>query len=57
MASNQVEARNRAQKAYEDAKEAGVTGQTLATLKADYDAKEAIVQSATGGSGGWGVVS
>ena len=57
MASNEVAERNRARDAYEEARAAGVTGKTLATLKADYDAKQAIVESKTGGSGNWGILS
>jgi hypothetical protein len=57
LASNQVEARNRARDAYNEAKDAGVTGQTLAKLKADYDATQTTVRDLTGGEGNGGVTS
>jgi hypothetical protein len=57
LASNQVEARNRARDAYNAAEKAGTTGTTLAQLKADFDAKQTIVESATGGSGSGGILS
>ncbi len=57
MASNQVEARNKAQRAYTEAKKAGVTGDDLAKLKAALDAAQATVESTTGGTGGWGILS
>lgn len=57
LASNQVQKRNEAKQKYENARDAGVTGKTLAELKAAYDAAQAEVESATNSSGGWGVVS
>lgn len=57
LASNEVEERNKAKSAYDNARQAGVTGRDLDTLKAAYDAAEARVKSATGGSGSWGILS
>lgn len=57
MASNQVEKRNEAKRKYENARDAGVTGKTLAELRAAYDAAQAEVESATNSSGSWGVAS
>lgn len=57
LASNEVEALNRARRAYDEARSAGVTGKDLATLKGALDAAQATVDSATGGGGGWGVLS
>jgi hypothetical protein len=57
LASNQVEERNKARRAYEDAVKAQSDKQTIARLKAVYDDKQAIVESTTGGSGGGGILS
>lgn len=46
---------DRKKRAYDDAKNAGVGGKDLATLKAAYEAAKSTYESAVGGSGGWGI--
>jgi hypothetical protein len=57
LASNEVEARNRARDARKNAEKAGVTGKNLDTLKAAENAAQAIVRSKTGGDGNGGITS
>lgn len=48
MAGNATSARQTAERAYNDAKNAGVKGQALSTLKANFDAARSAELSETG---------